>query len=56
MSLYLVVTPDAVSTTLVREEGKEKKLVYYVHRNLRGAEARYLKIELIAFAIVIAAR
>lgn len=56
MSLYLVMTPDIVSAALVREEAKEQKSVYYVSKALRGSEARYPKIELVAFAVVIAAR
>lgn len=52
MSLYLATTPDAMSAALIGEEGKEQRPVYYVSRALRGAEARYPKIELIAFIIV----
>ena len=36
--LYLAVTPHAVSSTLIREEGRVQKLVYYTSRALRGAE------------------
>ncbi|XP_075645637.1 putative mitochondrial protein AtMg00860 [Castanea sativa] len=36
--LYLVVTPHAVSSALIKEEGKVQKLVYYTSRALRGAE------------------
>ena len=36
--LYLAVTPHAVSSTLIREEGKVQKPVYYTNRVLRGAE------------------
>jgi len=39
--LYLAVSPHAVSSTLIREEGKTQKLVYYTNRALRGAEGRY---------------
>ena len=35
--LYLVVSPHAV-TTLIREEGKVQKLVYYTSRALKGVE------------------
>ena len=37
--LYLAVTPHAVSSTLVREEARVQKPVYYTSRALRGAEA-----------------
>ena len=36
--LYLVVSPHAVSSALIREEGKVQKPVYYTSRTLRGAE------------------
>ena len=36
--LYLAVTPHAVSSTLIRKEGRVQKLVYYTSRSLRGAE------------------
>ena len=39
--LYLAVTPHAMSSTLIREEGKVRKPVYYTSRALRGAEGRY---------------
>ena len=39
--LYLVVSPAAVSTTLVREEERVQKLVYYASRALRSAKERY---------------
>ena len=35
--LYLAVSPHAVSSTLIREEGKVQKPVYYTSRALRGA-------------------
>ena len=36
--LYLAIFPHAVSSALVREEGKVQKPVYYTSRGLRGAE------------------
>ena len=54
--LYLAITPHAVSSVLVREEGRVQKLVYYTNRALRGAEARYLQIEKLAFALITASR
>ena len=54
--LYLAVTPHAVSSALVREEGKAQKLVYYTSRALRGVEGRYPLIEMLAFAIITASR
>ena len=37
--LYLAVTPHAVSSALVREEGRVQKPVYYTSQALKGAEA-----------------
>ena len=54
--LNLTVTPHAVSSTLVREEGRVQKPVYYTSRALRGAEARYPQIEKLAFALITASR
>ena len=54
--MYLAVTPHAVSSPLVREEGKKQKPVYYTSRVLRGAEGRYLQIEKLAFALITASR
>ena len=54
--LYLAVTPHAVSSALIREEGKVQKPVYYTSKTLRGAEGRYPLIEKLAFALITASR
>ena len=54
--LYLVVTPHAVSSALIREEGRVQKPVYYISRALRGAEGRYPLIEKLAFVLITASR
>ena len=36
--LYMAMTPHAVSSVLIREEGKVQKPVYYTSRALRGVE------------------
>ena len=54
--LYLVVSPHAVSSALIREEGRVQKPVYYTSRALRGAEGRYPLIEKLAFALITASR
>ena len=38
--LYLAVTSHAVSSALIREEGKVQKPVYYTSRALKGAEGQ----------------
>ena len=54
--LYLAVSATAVSAALIREEDKKELLVYYVSQAFQGAEARYPKIEKIAFALIVASR
>ena len=46
--LYLAVSLHAVSSALIREEGKIQKLVYYTSRALREAEGRYPMMEKLA--------
>ena len=54
--LYLTVSLHAVSSTLIREEGKVQKPVYYTSRALRGAEGRYPLMEKLAFALITTSR
>ncbi|XP_030970256.1 uncharacterized protein LOC115990580 [Quercus lobata] len=54
--LYLAVSLHAVSSALIREEGKVQKPVYYTSRALKGAEGRYPLIEKLAFALITASR
>ena len=54
--LYLSVLPTAISAMLVKEEDKVQRPVYYVSKVLLGAETRYLKIEKLVYALIIAAR
>ena len=54
--MYLAVSPHVVSSTLIREEGKVQKPVYYTSRALREAEGRYPMMEKLAFALVTASR
>ena len=56
MYLYLVVSSHAVSSALIREEGKVQKLVYYTSRALRGVEGRYPIMEKMAFTLIIASK
>ena len=54
--LYLAVSSEAVNATLVSEEDRVQKPVYYTSRALRGAEERYAPIEKLTFTLVIATR
>ena len=52
----MAVTPHAVSSALIGEEGRVQKPVYYTNRALRGAESWYPQIEKLAFALITASR
>ncbi|KAL0455803.1 UNVERIFIED_CONTAM: hypothetical protein Slati_0919500 [Sesamum latifolium] len=54
--LYILSTPQAVSSVLVREEEGNQTPIYYVSKVLNGAESRYPPIEKMALALVITAR
>ena len=51
-----LVTSQAVSSALIREEGRIQKPVYYTSKALRGAEGRYPSMEKLAFALITASR
>ena len=54
--LYLAVSPLAISAALIREEEWVQKLVYFVSKALHWTEERYLRIEKLAFALIMASR
>ena len=54
--LYLTVSPYAISSSLIKEEGKVQKPVYYTSRALRGAKGQYPLMEKLAFALIMASR
>ena len=54
--LYLGVSPHAVSSALIREEGKIQKPVYYTSKALREVEGWYRLMEKLAFSLVTAGR
>ena len=54
--LYLAVSDTVVSAALIRKEGKRQLPVYYVSQAFQGAESRYLRIEKIAFALIVSSR
>ena len=55
--LYLAVSPEAVSSILVRmdDEGTQRP-IYYMNRVLHDAETRYSKPEKIIFVLIIFAQ
>ena len=54
--LYLAVSEDAVSATLVRDKKKVQWLVYYVSKRLIDAETRYLELEKLALTLIVESR
>ena len=54
--LYLVVSPHAVSSALIREKEKVQKPIYYTSRALKEAEGQYPLMEKLAFALITASR
>ena len=54
--LYLAIFVTTVSVALIREENNIQLPVYYISQDFQGAEARYLKIEKITFALIVASR
>uniref|UniRef100_A0A2N9IJZ2 Uncharacterized protein n=1 Tax=Fagus sylvatica TaxID=28930 RepID=A0A2N9IJZ2_FAGSY len=56
LSLYLAVSPTAVSSTLIREDGGTQLPVYYTSKAFQGAEERYSAMEKLALALIIATR
>ncbi|CAL8163311.1 unnamed protein product [Prunus armeniaca] len=57
LKLYLAATNTAVGALLAQDDhGGEENPIYYVSRQLRGAETRYPKTELLCLALVYAAQ
>ena len=54
--LYFAVSVTAISAALIRKENKIQLPVYYVSQAFQGAEALYLRIKKITFALVVASR
>ena len=54
--MYLSVSENAVSAALFCERGAEQMPVYYVSKTLVSAETRYLPLEKLVLALIVAAR
>ena len=54
--LYLAVFDRAVSAGLLKEEEREQRPMYYVSKAMVDAETRYLPLEKLILALVMAAR
>ncbi|KAL5749566.1 hypothetical protein ACOSP7_024169 [Xanthoceras sorbifolium] len=54
--LYLAVSPEAVSSVLIRNDEGTQRAVYYVSKAITSPEMRYSEIEKLALALIITAR
>ncbi|XP_028056457.1 uncharacterized protein LOC114260514 [Camellia sinensis] len=54
--LYLVVSQHAISAVLVRAEGIQNLPIFYMSKTLLRAESRYLSLEKLALALMMASR
>ena len=54
--LYLAISEPAVSAVIIREEKREEMAVYYVSKTLASAETRYLPLEKLTLALVMASK
>src|SRR5512133_2415487 len=54
--LYLAASPVVVSAALVQETESGQKPVYFVSEALQGAKTRYIEMEKLAYALVMASR
>ena len=57
LTLYLAVTPEAVSSVLVRTDDHGiQRPVYYTSKLLRDVELRYSRPEKLVFALIVSAQ
>ena len=54
--LYLTVSKDTVSASLIREEKKVQWPVHYMSKRLLDNETRYPELEKLSLALVVASR
>ncbi|TNV98812.1 hypothetical protein C5H24_12470, partial [Xylella fastidiosa] len=54
--LYLAVSEHAISAALLRTEGTEQKPIYFVSETLLDAHTRYLPLEKLVKALIMASR
>ena len=50
--LYLLIAGEAVSSALVKEQGKHQFLIYFTSHILHDAEKHYQMIEKVALAFI----
>ena len=50
------MSQTAVNSALIHKESKVQRPVYYTGQTFQGAEAKYLRIEKMAFSLIVASR
>ena len=54
--IYLAVSEYAISAVILRQDGPEQAPVYYVSKTLISTDGRYLPLEKLALALMVASR
>ena len=54
--VYIAMTKETISVVLIREKERSQRLIYFVSWMLQRAEAKYQKLEKLAYVIIIVAR
>ena len=54
--MYLSIADEAISSTLVQEEGKHQLPIYFISRILDDAKKRYQMIEKVVLTLITSAR
>ena len=54
--LYIAMTEETIGMVLIREEERNQRPIYFVSQVLQGAEAKYQKLEKLAYAVIISSR
>lgn len=54
--IYLATSEQAMSVVLVREEAGAQKPIFYINKVLKDAEIKYMNIEKLVFALLLAVR
>ena len=54
--LYLAITDEVISATLVKEESRNQSPIYFVSKALQGSELNYQRLEKVAYTLLLAYR
>ena len=54
--MYLAVSAIAVNAALIQEDERKQLPIYYISQAFQGAEAKYPRIEKIAFVLIVASQ